>query len=87
VTALLSSNQSQLHSLAKALIEYETLTQKDIREVLDGTFVCPRGPPGTPPPSSDAMKSDKSKADSLIEHGVEEPLPEPATAAATRGSQ
>ena len=84
VTALLGTNENQLHDLAKALIEHETLTQKDIREVLDGTFVSPGGAPGTPPPAD--VKSDKSEADDIAE-GSQEHLPAPAPAASTSAAQ
>ena len=85
VKALLATNENQLHDLAKALITHETLTQKDIREVLDGTFVSPAGgTPGTPPPAD--VKSEKSEDADIVE-GSEEHLPAPAPAASTSASQ
>jgi ATP-dependent metalloprotease len=46
VKSMLTTNEQQLHTLAGALLEHETLTQKDIRDVLDGSFtsVPPEGP-------------------------------------------
>ena len=33
-----TERQGELHALAKALLEHETLTANEIRQVLDGTF-------------------------------------------------
>ena len=33
-----TERQVELHALAKALLEHETLTANEIRQVLDGTF-------------------------------------------------
>ncbi|KAL3155675.1 hypothetical protein ABBQ32_012702 [Trebouxia sp. C0010 RCD-2024] len=38
VTTLLTEREGELHTLARALLEHETLTRGDIQQVLDGTF-------------------------------------------------
>ena len=35
---LQTSKEGDLHTLARALLEHETLTRDDIQQVLDGTF-------------------------------------------------
>lgn len=69
--------EAELHKLAQALLENETLTQAEIRQVLDGTFspkiTAPReapmtyeefvNNPGTP--SSDATAEPAQPAESV----------------------
>lgn len=38
VTSLLTDREADLHTLARALLEHETLTKDEIQQVLDGTF-------------------------------------------------
>lgn len=38
VTTLLTDREADLHTLARALLEHETLTRDEIQQVLDGTF-------------------------------------------------
>lgn len=38
VTSLLTERESELHTLARTLLEHETLTRDEIQQVLDGTF-------------------------------------------------
>lgn len=49
---ILARYADELHKLAEALLEYETLTGKEIRDLLDGKGI--RRDIGTPPPSDDA---------------------------------
>ena len=46
VSSLLKEREADLHRLAAALLEHETLTAADVRAVLDGTFARP--PPTRP---------------------------------------
>lgn len=38
VSWLQTEREGELHTLARALLEHETLTRVDIQQVLDGTF-------------------------------------------------
>jgi len=76
VKTLLTTNQEQLHKLAAALLEHETLTAKDIEEVLDGTFPAKASPGGGGAPT------DSEEVTAIPEgEGGDDPIPAPATAA------
>jgi hypothetical protein len=46
--AVQKEKEQELHTLAQALLEHETLTQSEIRQVLEGTFT--RAPVGRAAP-------------------------------------
>lgn len=80
---LLTTNEKQLHDLANALIQHETLDQKDIRAVLDGTFRASE-PPATSsaakPPRGDQKLHDQKD---VGVGGGDEPIPAGAASAST----
>lgn len=69
---ILRDNEKQLHMLAGALIDHETLTSTEINQVLDGSF-------SRPLPSSAAILEADGKVDAI-------PLPSPVDVPAPAGA-
>jgi cell division protease FtsH len=60
-TKILSDHLGQLHTLAKALLEYETLSGDDIRDLLDGKPIVRKSDDENTPPESSSIPSSAPK--------------------------
>jgi len=81
VKALLTEKIKELHALADALMEYETLTQAEIEAVLRGELPRPQLPPASPPPEG------PSGGDRQREEGGEQLEPAATSTAAVTGAE
>lgn len=80
VKDMLTADEQELHTLASALLEHETLTEKDIHAVLDGTF-NPASPGGSPPAEGGSVKGGEANEDGM----GSEAIPAAASLAAASG--
>jgi len=61
---ILKDNEDILHSMAEALMKYETIDKYQLEDLMDRKPVRePQGWDDTPPPSSDDVKSEKDETD------------------------
>ncbi len=78
-TKLLSANIDQLHAIAKALLEYETLDLKDIENLMRGGTIT-RAKPAVRFKTREQIEEDRKKKDVPTPGIVIQPLPEPGSA-------
>ena len=70
----LVAHRDQLETIAKALLEYETLDGKQIKEIIEhGRLLNP--PPGPPPSSGQKMQPEKPPKQVVVAPDVAPPLP------------
>jgi cell division protease FtsH len=70
----LMTHRDKLETIAKALLEYETLDGVQIRDIIEhGRMLNP--PPGPPPSSGEKMKPEKPPKQVVVAPGVNPPLP------------
>ena len=74
--AVLEAHEDDLHTVAKALLEYETLSGEDVAALLRGESIAPGGEPETPPAAGGRASVPSSGAPEAPPDLAPDPQPE-----------